>query len=178
MSWHRETPSDVATMNAPKRQIAALSRAVSRRQRAEQDLRARLAQIVASRLPLVESEASTRANAAALDAQAQSYRQRISAMMSGAEPFSIDTLTAIRLYADEVDQQSATAREAWHAAQQTLAAHDDEIAAVRQEIAKSRGRIDLCEARIGKLQRLLDGIAADAEDEDIEETALARLARA
>ncbi|WP_109477451.1 type III secretion protein [Paraburkholderia sp. C35] len=164
-------------MSAPKRQIAALSRAVSRRQRFEQDLRARLAQLVAARIALVESEAHARGQAAALEAQAQSYRQRVSAMMSGAEPFSIDTLTAIRLYADEVDRQCAVAREALAAAQQMLAAHDASIAGMRGEIAKNRGRIELCEKRIGQLQRVLDGIAADAEDEDIEETALARLAR-
>ena len=164
-------------MSAPKRQIAALSRAVSRRQRTEQDLRARLAQRVAARLPLVEREAQARGRAAELEAQARSYRQRISAMMAGGEPFSIDTLTAIRLYADEVDRQFATASDAVTAAQQALAAHDAEIASTRGEIARNRGRIDLCEKRIGTLQRVLDGIAADAEDEDIEETALARLAR-
>jgi len=99
-------------------------------------------------------------------------------MMAGAEPFSIDTLTAIRLYADEVERAHATALDALMAAQQAVAEHDGTIANTRREIAKNRGRIDLCEARIGKLQRVLDGIAADAEDEDIEETALARLARA
>lgn len=164
-------------MSAPKRQIAALSRAVSRRQRSEQDLRARLAQLVAARMPLVENEARARGYAADLETQARSYRQRISAMMAGAEPFSIDTLTVIRLYADEVDRQYAAASDAVTAAQQALTAHDAGIASMRGEIAKNRGRIDLCEKRIGILQRVLDGIAADAEDEDIEETALARLAR-
>jgi type III secretion system HrpB7-like protein len=164
-------------MNAPKRQIAALSRAVSRRQRFEQALRAQLAQRIAARAPLVGRETQAREQAAALEAQALSYRHRIGAMMAGAEPFSIDTLTAIRRYAEEVERQFAGALEARHAAQEALAAHDGEIAVTRGEIAKNRGRIDLCEARIGKLQRVLDGIAADAEDEDIEETALARLAR-
>ncbi|MBN3759793.1 type III secretion protein [Burkholderia sp. Ac-20365] len=165
-------------MSAQKRQIAALSRAVSRRQRFAQALRARLAQRVAARTPLVENETRARAHAAALEAQARSYRQRISAMMAGAEPFSIDTLTAIRLYAEDIDTQFSSARDAVTAAQQTLATHDAEIAGTRREIAKNRGRIELCEKRIGALQRVLDGIAADAEDEDIEETALARLARA
>ncbi|MBN3751823.1 type III secretion protein [Paraburkholderia sp. Tr-20389] len=165
-------------MSAPKRQIAALSRAVSRRQRVDQDLRARLAQFIAARVPLVDSERQARDRASVLEAQARSYRQRISAMMAGAEPFSIDTLTAIRLYADEVDRGHAAALDALKSAQQALAAHDATIANTRGEIAKNRGRIDLCEARIGKLQRVLDGIAADAEDEDVEETALARLARA
>ncbi len=165
-------------MSAPQRQIAALSRAVSRRRRLEQDLRARLAQLVAARAPLVEREGQARAHAAALEGQARSYGRRISAMMSGAEPFSIDTLTAIRLYADEVDRMHAAALDALTAAQQAIAAHDGTIANTRGEIAKNRGRIGLCETRIGKLQRVLDGIAADAEDEDIEETALARLARA
>ena len=164
-------------MSAPNRQIAELSRAVSRRQRFEQDLRARLAQLVAARLPLVENEARARGHAAELEAQARSYRQRITSMMAGAEPFSIDTLTAIRLYADEVDRQFAAACDAMMAAQHALATHDAGIASTRGEIAKNRGRIDLCEKRIGILQRVLDGIAADAEDEDIEETALARLAR-
>jgi type III secretion system HrpB7-like protein len=164
-------------MSALKRQIAALSRAVSRRQRSEQDLRARLAQFVAARLPLVENEARARGYAADLETQARSYRQRISAMMAGAEPFSIDTLTAIRLYAEEVNRHHATACEAVKAAQHALIEHDAGIANTRREIAKNRGRIDLCEKRIGILQRVLDGIAADAEDEDIEETALARLAR-
>lgn len=165
-------------MSAPKRQIAALSRAVSRRQRLEQDLRTRLAQLLTARVPLVEREGQARDHAAALEAQARSYRQRVSAMMSGAEPFSIDTLTAIRLYADEVDRAHSAALDALTAAQQVVAAHDATIANIRSEIAKNRGRIGLCETRIGKLQRVLDGIAADAEDEDIEETALARLARA
>ncbi|MFP3550281.1 type III secretion protein [Paraburkholderia sp. SIMBA_049] len=164
-------------MSAPKRQIAALSRAVSRRQRSEQDLRARLAQLVPARLPLVENEAQARGHAAELEAQARSYRERITAMMAGAEPFSIDTLTAIRLYAEEVNRHHATACEAVKAAQHALIEHDAGIANTRREIAKNRGRIDLCEKRIGILQRVLDGIAADAEDEDIEETALARLAR-
>lgn len=165
-------------MSAPEREIAALSRTVSRRQRFEQDLRARLAQLAAARLPLVEREGQAHDHAAALEAQARSYWQRVSAMMAGAEPFSIDTLTAIRLYADEVERAHATALDALMAAQQAVAEHDGTIANTRREIAKNRGRIDLCEARIGKLQRVLDGIAADAEDEDIEETALARLARA
>jgi len=165
-------------MSAQKRQIVALSRAVSRRQRFEQALRARLAQLGAARMPLVENETRARAHAAALEAQARSCRQRISAMMAGAEPFSIDTLTAIRLYAEDIDGQFANARDAVTAAQQALATHDAEIAGTRREIAKNRGRIDLCEKRIGALQRVLDGLAADAEDEDIEETALARLARA
>jgi hypothetical protein len=165
-------------MSAPKRQIAALTRAVSRRQRFEQDLRARLAQLVAARVPLVEREGQARDHAAALEAQAQSYRQRVSAMMAGAEPFLIDTLTAIRLYADEVDRAHAAELDVLTAARQAVAGHDATMAHARREIAKNRGRIDLCEARIGKLQRVLDGIAADAEDEDIEETALARLTRA
>src|SRR5262249_33244736 len=111
-------------MSAPKRQIAALSRAVSRRQRLEQDLRTRLAQLVPARVRLVEREGQARDHAAALEAQARSYRQRISAMMSGAEPFSIDTLTAIRLYADEVDRAHSAALDALTAAQQVVAAHD------------------------------------------------------
>ncbi|BCG01480.1 hypothetical protein PPGU19_060480 (plasmid) [Paraburkholderia sp. PGU19] len=164
-------------MSTHRRQIAALSRAVSRRQRSEQDLRARLVQLVAARLPLVENEAQARAHAAEIEAQGRSYRERISAMMAGAEPFSIDTLTALRLYAEELDRHHATACEAVEAAQQALTGHDAGIASTRGEIAKNRGRIDLCEKRIGTLQRVLDGIAADAEDEDIEETALARLAR-
>jgi len=164
-------------MNAPKRQIAALSRAVSRRQRFEQDLRAQLAQRVAARAPLVEQEQRAQAYAAQLEAELLSYRQRITAMMTGAEPFSIDTLTAIRLYADGVADQWGAARNAHAAAQQALVAHDGEIAATRREIAKNRGRIDLIEARVHKLERMIDHAQADAEDEDVEETALARLMR-
>src|SRR5262249_23316830 len=152
--------------------------AVARRRRFEQDLRARLAQQMAARAPLAENEARARDHAAALDAQAQSYRQRIYAMLAGAEPVSIDTLTAIRRSADEVDRAHAAALDALSAAQQAMAAHDAATANTRREIAQNRGRIDVCEARIALLQRVLDGIAADAEDDDIEETALARLARA
>ena len=71
-------------MNAPKRQIAALSRAVSRRQRFEQDLRAQLAQRIAARVPLVEQEQRANEYAAALEAEVLSYRHRITAMMTGA----------------------------------------------------------------------------------------------
>jgi type III secretion system HrpB7-like protein len=164
-------------MNAPKRQIAALSRAVSRRQRFEQDLRIQLAQRIAARAPLVEQEVRAKDHAATLEAEVMSYRQRISAMMTGAEPFSIDTLTSIRLYADGVAEQWSAARNAHAAAQQAIAAHDDEIAATRREIAKNRGRIDVCQARVRKFERVIENAEADAEDEDVEETALARLAR-
>ncbi|MCA8002720.1 type III secretion protein [Burkholderia metallica] len=163
-------------MSYLKRQIAVLQRGVSRRNRVEENLRAELTRQVAARTTLLDQESMARAHAQEIEAQAQSYRCRIHAMLAGAEPFTIDALTALRLYAQGIDEQLVAATSAASEARSALAAHDAEMNNIRQEIGRNRAKIDLSEARIGKLQRQLDMIAADAEDEDTEEAALARMA--
>jgi type III secretion system HrpB7-like protein len=165
-------------MSGPQRQIAALRRATARRERLEQALRAELAQRQVERGPLVEQAHAAQQQVMELDALAQLYRRRAQAMMTGAEPFSIEALTAIRRYVETVDEQLAAARNTAADAQQAVHAKEGEIAAARRSIAQNRGRIDLCMQRITKLERVLEGIAADAEDEEIEEMALARASHA
>jgi predicted nucleic acid-binding Zn-ribbon protein len=98
-------------------------------------------------------------------------------MMTGAEPFSIDNFTSIRRYTETVEERLAHAKSELNEARAAIAAKDEEIAAARRDIAQNRGRIDMCEQRVKKLEAVLDGIAADAEDEETEEMALARLGR-
>ncbi|HZZ11821.1 MAG TPA: type III secretion protein [Paraburkholderia sp.] len=163
-------------MNA-RRQITALKRSCARRERLEEALRGALAQCQDERARCCAQADAIAHRNAELDAVVRMYRQRIAAMMTGAEPFSIDNFGSIRRYTEMVEERLAQAQSELTEARAAIAVKDQEIAAARRDIAQNRGRIDLCGQRVKKLEAVLEGIAADAEDEETEEMALARLSR-
>ncbi|MBT2793420.1 type III secretion protein [Paraburkholderia strydomiana] len=160
-----------------QRQITALKRSGARRERLDEALRGALAQRQNERAACYSQADAAAQRHAELEAVVRMYRQRIAAMMTGAEPFSIDNFTSIRRYTETVEERLAHAQSELNEARAAIAAKDEEIAAARRDIAQNRGRIDMCEQRVKKLEAVLDGIAADAEDEETEEMALARLGR-
>ncbi|XUW93406.1 type III secretion protein (plasmid) [Burkholderia sp. M6-3] len=160
-----------------QRQIIALKRSSARRERLEEALRAALAQRQNERaVHSAEADAAAQRHAE-LDAVVRMYRQRIAAMTTGTEPFSIENFTSIRRYTEMVEERLTHAQSELNEARAAIAAKDEEIAAARRDIAQNRGRIEMCEQRVKKLEAVLDGLAADAEDEETEEMALARLGR-
>lgn len=160
-----------------QRQITALKRSSARRERLEEALRATLAQRQNERAACCARAEAIALRFEELDAVVNLYRQRIAAMMTGAEPFSIDNFTSIRRYTETVEERLASTNAELAEARAAIAAKDDEIAAARRDIAQNRGRIDMCGARVKKLEAVLEGLAADTEDEETEEMALARLSR-
>ncbi|MDB5787001.1 type III secretion protein [Caballeronia mineralivorans] len=163
-------------MNQAGRRIAALRRARSRRERMEADLRAVLEARRREHAELQARAGEAEASVARLDTIARDHRERIAGMMTGSEPFSIDIFEACRRYLEIVDAQLGEAQAALQACVDAVAAKAGEMAAARCAIALNRGRIDVCRDRAKQLEKSLDQIAADAEDEAAEELALARRA--
>lgn len=113
----------------------------------------------------------------ALDAQIKSYHERIAAMLGGSETFSIESLHACRRYLDQLDARRPAMQAEVDRALQAVHASDARLTDLRRRIAQNRGRIDVVGRRIVKLRNLIEAEAVDAEDEEAEEQALARLAR-
>jgi chromosome segregation ATPase len=157
-----------------RRRIAALARASQRRERLEADLRAEVEARKRERDALQARADELDARIAELDAIALDHRARITRMMTGEEPFSLDTFDACRRYLEIVDTQTREARAALDEQNAAIAAKDDEVAAARRAIALNRGRIDVCRKRAREMERVLEQIAMDAEDEAAEELTLAR----
>jgi hypothetical protein len=63
------------------------------------------------------------------------------------------------------------------AIRQALAGNDEQIRQTRRGIAQNRGRIDICNERVRKIENKIDDLAVDAQDEETEEMALSRLSR-
>jgi type III secretion system HrpB7-like protein len=165
-------------MSTTKRRIAALARASARRERMEADLRAALEARRRERAQLQAQADELAAQVAELDAIAFDHRSRIARMMTGEDPFSLDSFEACRRYLEIVDGKTREAQAALAERHAALAAKDDEVTHARRAIAMNRGRIDVCRQRMRDLERVLEQAALDAEDEAAEELVLARRVRA
>ncbi|QCP52306.1 type III secretion protein HrpB7 [Trinickia violacea] len=162
-------------MNATaKRRIIALERSTARRRRLDESLRAALA---AQRDEHTALEAARDAKARQVEHEAgvlQHYEDRIDALMTGTEAFSLNDLNGCRTYADIVAERlrasEAHLAQAEHAVQASL----DAIAKTQRDIALNLGRIDLCDDRVRQIHRQQEEAAAIAGDDEAEEIALAR----
>jgi len=164
-------------MATENRQVTALKRSGARREKIEEALRVQLRQWQNERAGLVAQEAAWVARVAELDAIIDTYGQRISSMMTGGEVFSIDTFEACRHYIDATELLKQNASAELQARRDALARNDEQIQHTRRGIAQNRGRIDICNERIRKIESRLNALDADAQDEETEEMALARLSR-
>jgi type III secretion system HrpB7-like protein len=156
------------------RRVSALERASARRRRLDNTLRATLA---VQHSELAQRQAARDARVQRVEQEAsvlRVYLQRIEAMMSGSESFSLDQMNGSRLYIDVV-RERLRAREAELAQSEALVkASTDAIAQTQYEIALNMGRIDLCSEQIDQIRRRHDESASDASDEEAEEIAMAR----
>jgi type III secretion system HrpB7-like protein len=158
----------------PRRRIAALARASERRERMEADLRAELETRRREHAALQARADELLERLAELHAIAVDHRSRIARMMTGEEPFSLDSFDACRRYLDIVDHETREAQGALDEQHAAIAAKDEEVISARRAIAQNRGRIDVCRERVRDLERVLERIALDAEDEAAEELTLAK----
>jgi type III secretion system HrpB7-like protein len=157
-----------------KRRIQALERASDRRERMEADLRAELESHRREYAHLQAHADELRMRIAELEAIASDHRARIARMMTGEAPFSLDAFDGCRRYLDIIATQARDTQAELEAQHEALAAKDEDIAAARRAIAQNRGRIDVCRERVRDLQRVLERVALDAEDEAAEELTLAK----
>ncbi|WP_233836486.1 type III secretion protein [Paraburkholderia sp. ZP32-5] len=164
-------------MAAGNRQVIALKRSGARREKIEETLRAELRQWQSERAGIVAQEKAWMARVAELEATIDAYRQRIGSMMSGGEAFSIDTFEACRHYIDATELLKQNACAELQTQRDALARNDEQIRQTRRGIAQNRGRIDICNERIRQIETRLNALDADAQDEETEEIALARLSR-
>jgi len=154
--------------------IAVLQRAGGRRQRLEERLRAELAQHRNIRLDLMKHVHEAQRCRESIDAQLQEYRLRASEMTSGLAPFSIDALTAVRRHTETLSMEHSQACNSVTQAEKAVLENDADIVRVSSAIARCRSRIDFCAQRVIKLQKLLETLDADGQDEESEELAMAR----
>jgi hypothetical protein len=96
-------------------------------------------------------------------------------MMTGGSAVRLAELNATMRYADVVAVRVQQMEGELAAIDTTLRGKADELAAATRALAVNRSRIDLCGERIAHLHIELDRQASDAEDDEAEETALARL---
>jgi len=164
-------------MATGNRQVVALKRSSARREKMEEALRAQLRQHQAERTEILTRESAWAARVAELAAVIEAYRVRITAMMTGGEAFSIANFDACRRYIDATELLKNDALGEVQALQRALAHNDEQTRQTRRAIAQNRGRIDICKERVKKIESKLDDIAVDAQDEETEEMALARLSR-
>jgi type III secretion system HrpB7-like protein len=167
---HRECNVSATT----RRRISALARASERRERMEADLRAELEARRREHAELQARADDIAQQLMELHAITTDHRARIARMMTGEEPFSLDSFDACRRYLDIVDHEAREAQTALDAQHAAIATKDDEVIAARRAIAQNRGRIDVCRERVRDLERVLERIALDAEDEAAEELTLAK----
>jgi type III secretion system HrpB7-like protein len=165
-------------MSTITRRIAALARASDRRERMEPELRAALEAHRRAWAQLVAHADELSARVSELEAIAFDHRSRIARMMTGDDPFSLDTFEACRRYLDIIDTQTREARLALEEQRAAIASKEAEITQAQRAIAMNRGRIDICRQRVRDLQRVLEQAALDAEDEAAEELVLAKRVRA
>ncbi|WP_233203227.1 MULTISPECIES: type III secretion protein SctO [Mycetohabitans] len=104
----------------------------------------------------------------------RAHEERIAQMMIGSSCFSIAEMQASMRYMDLVTDRIRVLQRELAALEQQYREKTDEISRTAQAIASNRGRIDVCERRIGVLRRKLDELASDIADEETEEAALAR----
>ncbi|RXV65755.1 type III secretion protein [Burkholderia stabilis] len=161
-------------MRTISRRMTALKRAGARRERMEPELRGALDARRREHAELQARVEHTTARLAELDAIVARQRARIAGMMTGAEPFAIDDFDGCRRYLEVVDAQVLATRAELDTQRDAVAEKDRQVADARRAIAQNRGRIDMCHTRTTQLERTLDQIELDAEDEAAEELALAR----
>lgn len=157
-----------------KRQTAALRQSAARRERHEQTLRVALAGQQCEWDALRVQEQESVARIAELHARGEGYRARVEQMLSGSEPFSIESFDMCRRYLDLLAEQIAAARTVLDGQREAAARKAGEIAESRARIARNRVRIDTCSSRITAIVARLRQAADDAEDEEAEEAAIGR----
>ncbi len=157
------------------RPTAALRRSVARRTKIEQALHARLA---TERDECARLEAEREAKREAMRVQRdllQTCHERIAQMMCEGQAFSLSELNANMRYAEVVEQRLRLCEGELGAAEEAARIQAEQIAATLRAIANNRGRIDVCNERIGRIGRARADAAEDMADEEAEEAVLARL---
>jgi type III secretion system HrpB7-like protein len=168
----------MSTTHSPettRRRVAALQLTIGRRERLERRLQAAL---IAARAAHAEALAQRDAQLARTEAereQLRGFHARIAQMMTGGSAVRLAELNATMRYADVVAVRVQQMEGELAAIDTTLRGKADELAAATRALAVNRSRIDLCGERIAHLHVELDRQATDAEDDEAEEIALARL---
>jgi type III secretion system HrpB7-like protein len=161
-------------MQGSDRRITALRRAVVRRKRIEDELREMLAQQRDEQATLLHSCEDKGTQIERERDVVRANEERIAQMMTGSSCFSIAEMQASMRYMDLVTDRIRVLQRELAALEQQYREKTDEISRTAQAIASNRGRIDVCERRIGVLRCKLDELASDIADEEAEEAALAR----
>lgn len=161
-------------MNENGRRIAALSRTVERRRRLDETLRAT---VIARREALSQSASRRDAQATRVDAQRallEAQRARLARMTGGTAAISVPDMMASMRYIEVVVERLRGLEAELDALEGEVRAAAHALGEAQRAVATNRGRIDLCEARIVRLERDAEREAGDREDEEAEEAALAR----
>jgi len=170
-----DTMSTTHSPETTRRRMTALQLTIGRRERLERRLQAAL---IAARAAHAEALAQRDVQLARTEAereQLRGFHARIAQMMTGGSAVRLAELNATMRYADVVAVRVQQMEGELATLDTVLRGRADELAAATRALALNRSRIDLCGERIAHLHIELDRQATDAEDDEAEETALARL---
>jgi type III secretion system HrpB7-like protein len=162
-------------MAVSDRRIVALRRAVARRTRMEDELRAVLSKQRTEQADIQEACDNKKAQIDQERSVLKTSEARITEMMTGSSCFSIVEMQGTMRYMDVVMDRIRVLERELDALEQQYRSKTDEISHTAQAIARNRGRIEACDNRISMLMRKLDEKESDIADDEAEEAALARI---
>ena len=166
-----------ASTETAKRRVAALQLTVGRRERLEHALRATLAQAREAHTQAAARRDEQRERVESEREQLRGYHERIAAMMMGGV-LSLAELNATMRYADVCAARLQQSENELAAREADVRDKAQALAAASRAVAVNRSRIELCGERIAALRGAVERHAAEAADDEAQETALARLRRA
>lgn len=101
----------------------------------------------------------------------------LDAMTDGHAAFSLEGFNQARRYLEVVLEAQSACNAELERQQATLREHEAALAKVRQDLARNHARAGFFERRMQAVLRMLDDQAADAADDEAQETALSRAFR-
>lgn len=153
------------------RRAAALAHVVRRTIRRIDTLRAMLPGLQQERAAAWQAVEAKRVEMQAAEALENGFRERIDAMQRGREPFAIDLFDTCRICAERAaDRHQAIAGEA-EGLRREHQRIEQRIANVRAEIAANEARADLCKKTRETILRQHEFALAEAEDDEVSESA-------
>lgn len=159
------------------RRLVALGLSARRRDRLDQALRRTLETRRGEHAALVHQRDAWLARAQQEQALLDDCMARLDAMSCGTEPFTLDAFNSLRRYVDVVSDRYRSCMAELDKCQASVDTAAAAVAQTQREIGINQAHADLVKGRAKTIGRELDNTAADAADDDAQETATARFIR-
>lgn len=159
------------------RRLVALGLSAKRRERLDQALRRALEEQRGEHAAQAHQRDAWRARVQQEEAVLSECTARMDAMSCGTEAFTLDAFNSQRRYHDVVADRYRSYQAELEKSQSMVDTAAAAVAQTQREIGVNQARADLVKARVKIIGREIDNQAADAADEEAQETATARFIR-